>query len=229
LLLLRKLGVNSLLYLQWLAPLSNPVGRSDTGFYRDWSIYYWAWWISWAPFVGMFMARISRGRTVREFMLGALVAPTALSIVWMTIFGDTAIAQAMSGIGRGQQLIAAPLEAKLFLMLEGLPWPQVTCFLSIILILIFFITGWDSGTLVIDCMTAGGREDTPLMQRVIWLLLVGGAAVILLFAGGLDALQTAAIVTGLPLAALLLLICAGTIAALHHLHHCDSATEGAAP
>jgi len=205
-----------LAYLGHLTALSNPVGRSDQGFFHDWTIYYWAWWISWAPFVGMFMARISLGRTVREFMAGALLAPTLLGIIWLTIFGDASIAQIIAGDAAG--LARAPLEQQLFILLGSLPFPELTSFIAICLIMIFFVTGWDSGTLVIDTMTAGGRTDTPLRQKVLWLLVVGGIGIVLLLSGGLNSLQAGAIAAGLPLAAVLLVMMWGTLKALIVLH-----------
>ena len=203
-------------YLVLLPAFSNPVGRTDTGFYNDWTAYYWTWWISWAPFVGLFMARISRGRTVRGFLAGALIAPTLLCVLWLTVFGDGSIAQIVAGNAPG--LAQAPLDTQLFLLLESLPWAQATSFVAICLILIFFITGWDSGTLVIDTMTSGGRTDTPLRQKAFWLFAVGGTAVVLLVSGGLVSLQAAAIASGLPLAVVLLLMCVGTLKGLLALH-----------
>ena len=214
--LLRDIASNIVNYLKFLPALSNPVGRTDSGFYNDWSVYYWAWWISWAPFVGMFMARISLGRTVREFMAGAMIAPSLLGILWLTIFGDASIAQIVAG--NGAALTGAPLDTQLFILLGSLPWAQFTSFVAICLILIFFVTGWDSGTLVIDTMTAGGRTDTPLRQKSIWLVAVGGIGVVLLLSGGLTSLQAGAIATGLPLALVLLLMCAGTLKGLLALH-----------
>lgn len=214
--LLVDIGRNIANYLALLPALSNPVGRSDTGFYRDWSIYYWAWWISWAPFVGMFMARISLGRTVREFIAGAMIAPSLLGIFWLTIFGDASIAQLISGDGAG--LAQAPLDSQLFVLLGLLPWAQLTSVVAIGLILIFFVTGWDSGTLVIDTMTSGGRTDTTLRQKAFWLFAVGGVGVMLLLTGGLTSLQAGAIATGLPLALILLLMCLGTLKGLLTLH-----------
>jgi BCCT family betaine/carnitine transporter len=202
LLLLRELAANILHYLARLPALSNPIGRTDHNFYNNWSVYYWAWWISWAPFVGTFMARISLGRTVREFLLGAVLTPSLLCVIWLTVFGNTAIDQVVSG--RGKAIAGAALESQLFLMLDALPYAAITSFAGIVLIMIFFITGWDSGTLVIDCMTSGGRIDTPLKQRVFWLLVVGGIATTLLLVGGLTALQAAAIAAGLPLAVVML-------------------------
>ena len=214
--LLGDIGTNIVNYLRLLPQVSNPIGRSDTGFYHDWSVYYWAWWISWAPFVGMFMARISLGRTVREFIAGAMIAPSLLGIIWLTIFGDASSAQIVAG--NAPQLLTASLDTQLFVLLGTLPWAQVTSFVAICLILIFFVTGWDSGTLVIDTMTAGGRTDTPLRQKAIWLAAVGGIGVVLLLSGGLNSLQAGAIATGLPLALVLLLMCWGTLKGLLALH-----------
>jgi BCCT family betaine/carnitine transporter len=202
--------------VQLLPAFSNPVGRTDTGFYNDWTAYYWTWWISWAPFVGLFMARISLGRTVREFLIGSLIAPTLLCVLWLTIFGDGSIAQIVAG--NAPELAKAPLDKQLFLLLESLPWVQVSSFVSICLILIFFITGWDSGTLVIDTMTSGGRTDSPLKQKAFWLFAVGGIAIVLLITGGLVSLQAAAIASGLPLALVLIVMCVGTFRGLLALH-----------
>jgi betaine/carnitine transporter, BCCT family len=218
--LIEDIAVNIINYLKLLPALSNPIGRTDTGFYDDWSSYYWAWWISWAPFVGMFMARISLGRTVREFIAGAMIAPSLLGIMWLTIFGDASIAQIVAG--NGAELSNASLDTQLFVLLGSLPWAQLTSFVAICLILIFFVTGWDSGTLVIDTMTAGGRTDTPLRQKIIWLFAVGGIGVVLLLSGGLTSLQAGAIATGLPLAAVLMAMCAGTLKGLLALHRSGS-------
>jgi betaine/carnitine transporter, BCCT family len=216
LVLLGDIFRNLVNYIELLPAFSNPVGRTDTGFYNDWTAYYWTWWISWAPFVGLFMARISLGRTVREFLAGALIAPTLLCVIWLTIFGDGTIAQIVAG--NAPDLTKAPLDQQLFLLLETLPWAQLTSFVSVCLILIFFITGWDSGTLVIDTMTSGGRTDTPLRQKILWLFAVGGIAVVLLLSGGLTSLQAAAIASGLPLALVLVLMCIGTLKGLMALH-----------
>lgn len=214
--LLGDIAENIIAYLKYLPALSNPVGRADAGYYHDWTVYYWAWWISWSPFVGMFMARISLGRTVREFMAGALLAPTLLGIIWLTIFGDASIAHIVAGDAGG--LSTATLDEQLFVLLGSLPWAKVTSFVSVALIMIFFVTGWDSGTLVIDTMAAGGRTDTPLRQKVIWLLAVGGIGVVLLLSGGLESLQAGSIAAGLPLAAVLLLMVVGTYRGLMTLH-----------
>ena len=145
-----------------------------------------------------------------------MIAPSVLGIIWLTIFGDASIASIVSG--QGQELVGASLETQLFVLLKSLPLAQVTSFAAIVLILVFFVTGWDSGTLVIDTMTSGGRTDTPLKQKVIWLLAVGGIGVVLLLSGGLNSLQAGAIATGLPLALVLLLMCGGTLRGLLAVH-----------
>ncbi len=214
--LVGDLGANIVAYFSYLPALSEAAGRTDSGFFHDWTVYYWAWWVSWAPFVGMFMARISLGRTVREFMAGALIAPSLLGILWLTVFGDASIAHILSGDVAG--LAKATLDQQLFVLLSQLPFAQITSFIAICLIMIFFVTGWDSGTLVIDTMTAGGRTDTSLRQKVIWLVVVGGVGVVLLLSGGLTSLQAGAIASGLPLIAVLLLMMAGTLRGLLTLY-----------
>ena len=139
-----------------------------------------------------------------------------LGIIWLTVFGDASIAGIVSG--SGSALTSASLETQLFVLLGTLPWAQITSFAAVVLILVFFVTGWDSGTLVIDCMTAGGRTDTPLRQKVFWLFAVGGIGVVLLLSGGLNSLQAGAIATGLPLALVLLVMCAGTLKGLLVVH-----------
>lgn len=199
-------------YLKYLPALSNPLGREDTGFYHDWTVYYWAWWLSWAPFVGMFIARISKGRTVREFIVGTLFAPTILGLIWLTIFGDSAIASVIAGDAGG--LAKASIDTQLYVLLGQFPMAGVTSLIAVILVLVFFITGWDSGTLVIDSISAGGETETPLKQKVIWLLAVGGIGVVLLLSGGLGSLQAGAIAAGLPLGMVMLFMCWGTLRAL---------------
>jgi BCCT family betaine/carnitine transporter len=189
-------------YAEYLPALSNPFGRTDTGFSQGWTSFYWAWWISWSPFVGMFIARVSRGRTVREFIVCVLLIPSAVSVLWMTAFGGTAIGMLSQGY---QALADAPLELKLFSMLERLPLAGITSFLGIVLVIVFFVTSSDSGSLVIDTITAGGKVDAPLPQRVFWASFEGLVAIALLLGGGLEALQAASVSTGLPFAVVLLL------------------------
>ena len=146
----------------------------------------------------------------------AMIAPSLLGIMWLTIFGDASIAAILAGHAPG--LTQASLDTQLFVLLGTLPFAQVTSFVAVALILIFFVTGWDSGTLVIDTMTAGGRTDTPLRQKAIWLVAVGGIGIVLLLSGGLNSLQAGAIATGLPLALVLLVMCWGTLKGLLALH-----------
>ncbi len=191
-------------YAQYLPALSNPFGRSDANFAQGWTAFYWAWWISWSPFVGMFIARVSRGRTVREFIVSVLLIPSLVSVLWMTVFGDTAIALVTEGM---QTIADAALELKLFAMLGGLPLSGITSFVGILLVIVFFTTSSDSGSLVIDTITAGGKVNAPLAQRVFWAIFEGLVAIALLLGGGLVALQAAAVSTGLPFTVVLLLGC----------------------
>lgn len=192
-------------YLVNLPALSNPVGRTDQHFFDGWTAFYWAWWISWSPFVGMFIARVSRGRTVREFLVCVLLIPSAVCVLWMTAFGTAALNQV---IEQGSSAVAdAALELRLFVMLEGLPLSAITSFLGIVLVVVFFVTSSDSGSLVIDTITAGGKVDAPVPQRVFWAIFEGMVAIVLLLAGGLAALQAAALTTGIPFALVLLGMC----------------------
>ncbi|MDQ0326946.1 BCCT family betaine/carnitine transporter [Rhodopseudomonas julia] len=194
---------NIVAYARDIIPLSNPIGRSDDSFRNGWTTFYWAWWISWSPFVGMFIARVSYGRTVREFMICVLIIPTVVSIFWMTAFGGTAISQLMNGY---EGAVSAELPVKLFLMLEHLPLASITSFIGIVLVIVFFVTSSDSGSLVIDTITAGGKVDAPVAQRVFWATFEGLVAIALLLGGGLKALQSAAVATGFPFALILLLM-----------------------
>jgi len=198
--------VNNLVaYGQELLPLSNPVGREDDNFRQGWTSFYWAWWISWSPFVGMFIARVSRGRTVREFMIAVLLVPTVVSVLWMTAFGGTAISL-IEEAGMSQ-IADAALPLKLFEMLNGLPLAAITSFIGVVLVIVFFVTSSDSGSLVIDTITAGGKVNAPVSQRVFWCTFEGLVAIALLIGGGLGALQAAAVSTGFPFAVILLLAC----------------------
>jgi BCCT family betaine/carnitine transporter len=192
-------------YAQELIPLSNPFGRADDNFRQGWTSFYWAWWISWSPFVGMFIARVSRGRSVREFLIAVLLIPSVVSVFWMTAFGGTAITQIVTD---GYQAVAeADLELKLFLMLQELPLAEITSFVGIVLVIVFFVTSSDSGSLVIDTITSGGKVDAPTPQRVFWASFEGLIAIALLLGGGLAALQAAAVSTGFPFTIVLLLAC----------------------
>ncbi len=181
------------------------IGREDTNFMQGWTAFYWAWWISWSPFVGMFIARISRGRTVREFIICVLIIPTVVGAIWMTVFGGAALDQVMSGAG--EALSGAALELKMFTMFDAFPLTGILSFIGIVLVIVFFVTSSDSGSLVIDQITAGGKTNAPTAQRVFWCILEGAIAIALLLGGGLAALQAAAIATGFPFAIVLMLMC----------------------
>jgi len=202
---------NLVAYAQHLPALANPFGRDDANFSQGWTSFYWAWWISWSPFVGMFIARISRGRTVREFIFCVLLIPSAVSVLWMTAFGGTAIGMLSGGY---QAVGDAALELKLFSMLGNLPLAAITSFVGIVLVIVFFVTSSDSGSLVIDTITAGGKVDAPVSQRIFWATFEGLVAIALLLGGGLGALQAASVSTGLPFAAVLLLGCYALIKGL---------------
>ncbi|MGB2201579.1 MAG: BCCT family transporter [Pseudooceanicola atlanticus] len=193
-------------YLQYLPALSNPVGREDVNFSQGWTSFYWAWWISWSPFVGMFIARVSRGRSVREFVICVLLIPSLVCVLWMSVFGGVAIQQVVQdGYTAAQD---APLELKLFKMLDMLPLTGITSFIGIVLVIVFFVTSSDSGSLVIDTITAGGKVDAPVPQRVFWCIFEGAVAIVLLLsAGGLSSLQSMVISTGLPFTIVLLIMC----------------------
>ena len=192
-------------YVAYLPALSNPIGREDVNFSQGWTAFYWAWWISWSPFVGMFIARVSRGRTVREFVVCVLLIPSLVCVLWMSVFGGTAIQQyVQDGVTTVQD---ASLELKLFKMLAELPLASITSFVGIILVVVFFVTSSDSGSLVIDTITAGGKVDAPVPQRVFWCVFEGAVAIALLLGGGLASLQAMVISTGLPFTVVLLLMC----------------------
>jgi choline/glycine/proline betaine transport protein len=172
------------------------------------TVFYWGWWIAWSPFVGMFIARISKGRTVREFVLGVLFLPAMFSFLWLSTFGGSAIWLELAG---GGGVISALSESgqtvAMFAMLNQFPLGAISGGLATLLVITFFVTSSDSGSLVIDHLTSGGKHDVPKTQRIFWAVTEGGVAAVLLIGGGLGALQTAAITTGLPFAVILCLMC----------------------
>ncbi|MBL3564709.1 BCCT family transporter [Rhodovulum sulfidophilum] len=209
--ILTDFGEGMLAYVRDLPALSNPFGREDTDYLQGWTAFYWAWWISWSPFVGMFIARVSRGRTVREFVICVLVIPSLVCVLWMAVFGGAAIDQVLSDPA-GSAVKAQVIDAynppmSLFAMLDALPWASITSVIGIVLVIVFFVTSSDSGSLVIDTITAGGKIDAPLPQRVFWCTFEGAVAIVLLVGGGLSALQAMVISTGLPFTLVLLVMC----------------------
>ncbi len=199
-------------YVEHLPALANPFGREDANFTQGWTAFYWAWWISWSPFVGMFIARVSRGRTVREFIVCVLLIPSLACVLWMTAFGGTAISQLVND---GYTAVSeADLPVKLFAMLDALPLASITSFIGIILVVVFFVTSSDSGSLVIDTISAGGKVDAPVPQRVFWCTFEGLVAIVLVLGGGLVALQAMAVSTGFPFTIVLLVACVSVIKGL---------------
>ncbi|WP_163833817.1 BCCT family transporter [Spartinivicinus ruber] len=204
-------------YVKNIIPLSNPHGREDEAWFQGWTVFYWAWWISWSPFVGMFIARVSEGRTIREFITAVLLVPTAVTIIWMSVYGGIALDQVIAGVGALGEKGLTEVPLAMFQMFEQLPMSTLLSVTAIVLVLVFFITSSDSGSLVIDSITAGGKIDAPVPQRVFWASIEGAIAAALLWIGGteaIQALQAGAISTGLPFTIVLLLMCVSLVAGL---------------
>jgi len=179
----------------------------NTNWQNSWTVFYWAWWISWSPFVGTFIARISKGRTVREFVLGVLLLPSVVSCLWMSVFGGSAMYLELNNIGTLTDAVNDNVATALFVMLQNFPLTGLTSFIGIILVVVFFVTSSDSGSLVVDNLTSGGKLDSPVPQRVFWAVMEGVVAAVLMLSGGLAAIQSAAIAVGLPFAIVLLVMC----------------------
>ncbi|MGF2686357.1 BCCT family transporter [Marinobacter sp. DUT-3] len=217
--IVETLWVTSSTYVANIVPLSNPFGREDEAWFHGWTVFYWAWWISWSPFVGMFIARVSKGRTVREFVTAVLVIPTVITVVWMSAFGGSALEQIQQGIGALAENGLTDVSLAMFQMFANLPLTGIISFIGIVLVLVFFVTSSDSGSLVVDSITAGGKTDAPTAQRVFWVIMEGAIAAALIFGGGEDALgaiQATAISAGLPFTAILLIMTWGLLKGLTH-------------
>ena len=180
---------------------------SETQWQAWWTIFYWGWWISWSPFVGMFIARISKGRSVRELLVGVIFLPSILCFLWMSVFGGSAINLQMTGERDVATAVNENVATALFDMLEAFPLTSIVSFVGVLLLISFFVTSSDSGSLVVDHLTSGGKLDSPKLQRVFWAVMEGLVAIALLIGGGLAALQTAAVSIGLPFAVILLIMC----------------------
>ncbi len=208
-------------YLQNLLRLSFNTysfsGEAGSSWLSDWTTYYWGWWISWAPFVGVFIARISRGRTVREFVIGVLLAPTLVTFLWFSVLGGTGLYREIFG---GGGLIdpedGVSTDQALFQMLDGLPLAGILSAVAIFLVIVFFVTSSDSGSFVVDMIASGGDPNPPVWSRVLWASLEGILAAVLLLAGGLGALQTMAILVALPFSLIMVLMAVATTRALMH-------------
>jgi choline/glycine/proline betaine transport protein len=180
---------------------------NDSGWQGSWTVFIWAWQISWAPFVGLFIARISYGRTIREFVLGVLFAPLLFTILWFSVFGLTALNIDSSGAGGLSGVVQENLRAALFAMLDQLPLAGFTSVLALVVIIIFFVTSADSASLVLDTLTSGDEENSLARQRIFWAVSLGAIALVLLLAGGLDALSNVVTTTGLPFLIILAFMC----------------------
>ncbi|PMM51957.1 BCCT family transporter [Vibrio breoganii] len=197
-------------YVENIIPLSNPHGRDDEAWFQGWTVFYWAWWISWSPFVGMFIARVSKGRTVRQFMTAVLIVPTTVTLIWMSTFGGLAIDQVINNVGILGTKGLTDVSLAMFEMFDAMPMANMLSIIAIILVMVFFVTSSDSGSLVIDSITAGGKLDAPMPQRVFWAFMEGAIAVAMLWVGGseaVQALQAGAISTALPFTFVLLAMC----------------------
>ncbi|GAB3524237.1 BCCT family transporter [Photobacterium alginatilyticum] len=204
-------------YVENIIPLSNPHGREDETWMHGWTVFYWAWWISWSPFVGMFIARVSKGRTVREFLIAVIFIPTLITLIWMSVFGGIAIDQVVNKVGELGANGLTDISLTLFHVFDALPFGSIISVISIALILVFFITSSDSGSLVIDSITAGGKVDAPVPQRIFWATVEGAIAAVMLWVGGteaIQALQAGTIATALPFTIILLLMCVSLIKGL---------------
>jgi choline/glycine/proline betaine transport protein len=193
----------------------NLFAYDKTDWIGGWTIFYWGWWLAWAPFVGLFIARISRGRTIREFVIGVLVIPTAFTLFWMTVFGNSAIDLIYTqGVDKLGEMVSTNAPVALFVFLENFPFQGLLSFIATLMVVVFFVTSCDSGAMVVDMLCSHGRNDTPVWQRIYWAVGVGLVAAILLTAGGLNALQTMTIATALPFSIILLLSLVGLMKAL---------------
>ena len=215
--ILMSYGENFIFYFQDIFRLSNWNRPEDLQWYHDWTIFYWAWFISWSPFVGMFIARISKGRTIREFLSVVMIAPLIFCTIWFTSFGEVAIFQFQEGIGRLSEPVG-DISLVLFYMLDNLLLPLVSSIFSLFMLVLFFVTSSDSGSLGLNTITSGGKDDTPRIQRVMWAIIQGLVATVLLVAGGsyaLSAIQSGSISMALPFVFILI---AATISLLRGVY-----------
>lgn len=193
----------------------NLFAYEKTDWIGGWTIFYWGWWLSWAPFVGLFIARISRGRTIREFVLGVLLVPSGFTLMWMTFFGNSAIELIINqGVASLGEMVQQDVSVALFVFFEQFPWSRILSVIGTLMVVVFFVTSADSGSMVVDMLCSNGRNDTPVWQRIFWAGGAGLVAIILLLAGGLGALQTMAIASALPFTIVLLIATYGLVRAL---------------
>ena len=182
-------------------------GKVGGEWLSNWTLFYWGWWIAWSPFVGMFIARVSYGRTIRQYMSCVLLIPALITFLWITVFGNSALMVELTGTGGLVEAVNSNIAVSIFEFLKHFPLAWLTSLLAVAVVVMFFVTSSDSASLVVDIITAGGNPDPPKPQRLFWAILEGVVAAVLLVGGGLSALQTAAITTGLPFAVVLLIMC----------------------
>ncbi|MFC6632732.1 BCCT family transporter [Microbulbifer taiwanensis] len=193
----------------------NLYAYKPTDWLGGWTILYWGWWMSWSPFVGLFIARISRGRTIREFVIGAMLVPAGVTLLWMTFFGNSAIHMILNeGLTSLGEAVSRDQSLALFQFLEQFPLSNIFSFIAVVMVVVFFVTSADSGAMVVNMLASHGRDDTPMWQRVFWCALIGVVAIALLLAGGLASLQTAVIASALPFSLILLTAIYGLVSAL---------------
>jgi len=197
----------------------------DSSWIGDWTIFYWAWWISWSPFVGLFIARVSRGRTIRQFIVGTVLAPTLVGFVWFSIFGGAALyMEIFQGVPLAEA-VGADVSTALFALFNALPMGSLMSVVATVLVLVFFVTSGDSATLVLAMMSSGGNPNPNNRIKIMWGTLVSAIALSLLFAGGLKAVQTATIVFALPFSVVLVLMAVSVTWAIHNDWQADQRRE----
>ena len=189
----------------WTASFKSVVAKDD--WQKNWTIFYWAWWISWAPFVGIFIARISKGRTFREFIIGVLLVPSLFTFFWMTVFGGSALYQELLGNSSISQAVDQNIATSIYFLLAEYPFPVISSSLTVVLVIGFFVTSSDSGSYVVDTLTSGGRHDVAKGQKVFWASMEGLIAAALLLGGGLVGLQAMTLLTAVPFALVLIVMC----------------------
>jgi choline-glycine betaine transporter len=195
-------------YVEQFLPMSFRTGAFGGGeWLAGWTIFYWAWWMSWAPFVGTFMARISRGRTIREFVVCVLIVPTLISTIWFVVMGGTAIDFQLDGVTDMAASLDSGVENTLFTMLDAMPASTFTALVVVVLIMLFYVAGADSASLVLGMFSQRGSLRPKTWLVVVWGCMIGAVAIALLLAGGLSAIQTTVIVFGIPFIAVMLWVC----------------------
>jgi glycine betaine transporter len=215
-------------YLTGLVPMSFRSGAfSDDAWLASWTIFYWAWWISWSPFVGTFIARISRGRTIREFVVGVILIPSVVSFVWFAVLGGSALNLELSGAGNISRAVDNGLENALFSTLGQFPLAGLTSVIAIVLVALFFVSGADAASLVMGMLSSRGNLSPSRPVVAIWGTLTGAAAAVALLADGLDGLQTAAILSAVPFALVMIGLCWSVLKALREERAPDAEPTGA--